>query len=59
MTKFNPVVQQFPRPHYLPDGRVIHESGVTVKKSEVTEDKDTQEPPTPCFQRPVIYYPTY
>jgi hypothetical protein len=61
MSKFNPAMQPFPRPHYLPDGRVMHESGLTVTRPDPTDDEDMQEPqrPTPCFQRPVIFYPTY
>jgi hypothetical protein len=55
MTKFNSIRQPFPAPHHLPDGRVMHESGVTLKRETPPKDDDDQTPEPP-HQRPVLFF---
>ena len=58
MTKFSDATREIPRAHTLPDGRVLHETGHTVRKPKAMDNENAPKPP-PSHQRPVLFFPTY
>jgi hypothetical protein len=62
MSRFNPIAQEYPRPHHLPGDRVLHESGVTVPKSlppsDDSSDENDEPERAPYQPTPVFYFRT-
>jgi hypothetical protein len=55
MTKFSDATREFPRANTLPGGRVLHETGHTVRKPKAPDDENALKP-RPSYQRRVFYF---